>query len=122
MNTHNTLTQKEAKNVAIPIEAHSFTALANAQYINLTTFRKSGLAVATPVWFAKHAGTLYVETPASTGKVKRIRHTARVTVASCTATGKITGAILEAKARILRDPQEIALAENAIAQKYKPIR
>ena len=82
MNKHNTLTQKGTKNVAIPVESHPFTALANAQYINLTTFRKSGVAVATPVWFAEHAGTLYVETTASTGKVKRIRHTSRATICS----------------------------------------
>ena len=108
--------------MAAPIQSSPFTALATAQYINLTTFRKSGTAVATPVWFAEHAGTLYIETPASTGKVKRIRHTARVTVAPCTAAGKVTGTILEAKARILSDPQEIALAENASAQKYGLIR
>lgn len=110
------------KNVAVPIESHPFAVLANAQYINLTTFRKSSAAVATPVWFAERAGTLYLQTLASTGKVKRIRHTARVTVAPCTATGKVTGATLEGKARILRDPQEVALAENALAQKYGLIR
>ena len=42
-------------------------------YLNLATFRRSGAAVETPVWFAAHAGRLYVFTEADAGKVKRLR-------------------------------------------------
>jgi len=49
--------------------------------LSLATFRKSGAEVATPVWFAASDGNLYVFTAGDSGKVKRLRHTARARVA-----------------------------------------
>ena len=100
------------------IQVHPFTSLKSASYLNLTTFRKSGEAVATPLWFAEHEGVLYVQTFAIAGKLKRIGHTSRVTVAPCGLTGKALGLEIEAEARIVRDGQEILLAEAALARKY----
>jgi PPOX class probable F420-dependent enzyme len=51
------------------------------RYINLTTFRKSGIAVPTPVWFVVHEGRLYVFTAAQSGKAKRLRANGRALVA-----------------------------------------
>jgi hypothetical protein len=58
--------------------AQSFT---SHNYINLTTFRKIGQEVPTPVWFAEMDGKLYVFTGAQTGKAKRIRANGRARVA-----------------------------------------
>lgn len=44
-----------------------------SQYINLTTFRRNGQAVATPVWFVALNGRLYISTNVNSGKAKRIR-------------------------------------------------
>lgn len=41
------------------------------KYISLTTFRKNGAAVHTPVWFGEEAGKLYVMTRSDSGKYKR---------------------------------------------------
>lgn len=95
-----------------------FTQLRGASYINLTTFRKSSEPVATPVWFAQKDGLLYFFTFPSAGKLKRIRHSGRVTVAPCTLNGKVTGPTSEARARILMDAQEQALADKTLAKKY----
>lgn len=95
-----------------------FAPLVKENYASLTTFRKNGTAVATPMWFAERDGVIYIYTGATSGKVKRIRNTSRVTLAPCTANGKVTGATIEGKARIINDPQEIAHAEAALAQKY----
>jgi PPOX class probable F420-dependent enzyme len=95
-----------------------FTALRGANYINLTTFRKTGDPVSTPVWFAEDAGTLYLFTFPSAGKLKRIRHTPRVTVAPCTLGGKVTGPAIEGKARILIEEQENTHADQTLAHKY----
>lgn len=95
-----------------------FTQLRRANYISLTTFRKSGEPVVTPVWFAEEAGVLYLFTFPGAGKVKRIRHTARVTVAPCTLNGKVTGPTIEAQARILTDEQAKAHADHTLARKY----
>ena len=99
-------------------QAHPFTSLKSASYIDLTTFRRSGEAVATPLWFAEKQGVLYAQTFPTAGKLKRIRHTTRVTVASCTLNGKILGPQIEGRARIVTGEQEILLAEAALARKY----
>lgn len=99
-------------------ESHPFVSLAREQYTNLTTFRKNSTPVHTPMWFAEHQGIIYIMTGAVSGKVKRIRHTPRVTLAACTASGKLIGTEIEGNARILNDAHEIAIAESALAKKY----
>ena len=100
------------------IERATFPDLGKEQCIALTTFRKTGRAVTTLVWFAQSLGTIYVETHADAGKLKRLRHTARVTLAPCSYSGKVTGAVSEGKARILTEPQECTAASAALAKKY----
>src|SRR2546422_107346 len=73
------------------LERATFPDLRREQCIALTTFRKTEEAVTTPVWFAESLGTIYVETHADAGKLKRLRHSARVTLAPCTYSGKVTG-------------------------------
>jgi uncharacterized protein len=104
------------------IEKAIFPDLGKEQCIALTTFRKTGQAVTTPVWFAERLGTIYVETYANEGKVKRLRHTAHVTLAPCTYSGKITGAVSEGNARILTASQESATAQEALSRKYGLVR
>lgn len=103
-------------------QSHSFVSLAREQYVNLTTFRKNGIAVPTPMWFAEHQGIIYIMTGAVSGKVKRIRHTSRVTLAACSGRGKITGTEVEGNARIVKDAAEIEIAEAALAKKYGLLR
>ena len=62
------------------------------KYISLTTFRKTGVGVATPVWFGEEDGKLYVMTRGDMGKTKRIRNNPQVRVAPCTMRGTVTGA------------------------------
>jgi uncharacterized protein len=69
----------------------SLAAIERAQYLSLTTFRRSGAPVMTPVWFARVGQALYVITDNDTGKVKRIRHDPAVRVAPSTAKGEPTG-------------------------------
>jgi PPOX class probable F420-dependent enzyme len=49
--------------------------------ILVETFRKSGEAVNTPVWFAQEGNTLYFRTYPDTGKIKRLKNNLRVRVA-----------------------------------------
>ena len=100
------------------LEKATFPDLAREQCIALTAFRKSGRGVTTPVWFALGLGTIYVETHSDAGKLKRIRHSPRVTLAPCTYSGKITGSVCEGCARILSDPGERATASVALGKKY----
>jgi uncharacterized protein len=65
--------------------------LPGSTYVSLTTFRRTGVPVATPVWAAPHGNSLVVWTRADSGKVKRLRHTSRVTVAPCDVRGRVQG-------------------------------
>jgi uncharacterized protein len=95
-----------------------FAPLAGARYMALTTFRRSDAGVSTPVWFAERDSALYVFTDADAGKVKRLRHTARVMVAPCTVTGAVRGPALDARGRIVLDDAEAHTARAALARKY----
>ncbi len=79
----------------------SLAAIENTQYLSLTTFRRSGARVMTPVWLARVGQAVYVITDHDTGKVKRIRHHPAVRVAPSTARGKPIGAAVEAVAHVL---------------------
>lgn len=85
--------------------------------MSLTTYRRTGQPVPTPVWFADADGRLYVTTSADSGKVKRLRHTSRVLVAPSRANGEIIGPSVEAQARIL-PAAEYGAAEAALKRKY----
>jgi uncharacterized protein len=100
------------------IERATFPDLGRAQCIALTSFRKNGQAVTTPVMFALSRGTIYVGTRVDAGKLKRLRRSGRVTLAPCTYSGKVTGAVSEGTARILTEPGECTAASTALAKKY----
>jgi len=87
-------------------------------YLNLATFRRSGAAVETPVWFAAHAGRLYVFTEAAAGKVKRLRANPSIRVAACSVRGRPKGAWLPGRARRVDDPATVAAAYRALRRKY----
>ena len=87
------------------------------KYISLSTFRKSGAAVPTPVWFGEQDDKLYVKTRSDSGKYKRIRNNPQVRIAPCTIRGKITGPDFSARARILPS-EDWTLARRSIEKKY----
>ena len=88
------------------------------RYLSLTSFRRDGTGVATPVWFVETGGRLLVETDAASYKVRRIRRDPRVTIAPCTATGRLRGIPVPARAELLRDA-EVARVERLMARKYR---
>ena len=92
-------------------------AIAEQRYISLTTFRKTGVGVPTPVWFGEDNDKLYVMTRHDLGKAKRIRNNPQVKVAPCTIRGKVTGSEFTATARIL-PPEEHKHARETINRKY----
>ncbi|MBW2234330.1 MAG: PPOX class F420-dependent oxidoreductase [Deltaproteobacteria bacterium] len=87
-------------------------------YISLATFRRSGRAVQTPVWFALRDGRLWVFSAGDAGKVKRLRNGSHIRVAPCTVRGRVTGDWLEGTGRIVDDSAEIEAAYDALRDKY----
>ena len=93
------------------------SALRAQKYISLTTFRKTGAGVATPVWFGEDDGKLYLMTMGNSGKAKRIRNNPQVRLAPCTVRGKVTGPDFAATARLL-PKEDFARARKTITRKY----
>ena len=95
-------------------------ALGASDFIQLTTFRRNGEGVPTPVWVVPDGDTLAVFTPAGTGKLKRIRHTPRVTVAECSRRGRVDDDVVpvEAHATATADPAEVDRVTRLLAGKY----
>ena len=72
-----------------------------SKYLSLTTFKRDGTGVATPVWFVAEAGKILVVTGAESHKVRRIHHNPAVTVAECSASGRLRSSPVPARAQIL---------------------
>jgi uncharacterized protein len=88
------------------------------KYLSLTSFRRDGSGVATPMWFVGDNGHLAVETDADSYKVERIRRDPNVRIAVCDARGRLRGEAVDAEARILPD-SERERVERLLAQKYR---
>ena len=91
----------------------------DTRYIALTTYRRDGRPVTTPVWAAPLNGNLYVVTARSTGKVRRLRATDRVRFAPSNMNGRrILGAWHEGSGRVVEDEQRRREALAALQRKY----
>ncbi len=101
-------------------ESDPFVSLYSHQYALLKTFRKSGDAVATPVWIANENGKLYIITGSTSGKVKRIKNNGRATLTPCDQRGRIIGDGKEVAgtAHVLPEA-EYAHANTVLLRKYK---
>jgi uncharacterized protein len=99
-------------------------ALDGKKYLNLETYRKSGVGVRTPVWFAaslpgSDPPKIYLYSTADSGKAKRIRHTSTVRIAPCDMRGNLTGQWIDAHAEIVTG-EEAAHATRLLNGKYWP--
>jgi PPOX class probable F420-dependent enzyme len=88
------------------------------KYLSLTSFRRDGSGVATPMWFVADNGHLVVETDADSHKVERIRRDPHVQIAVCDARGRLRGEAVDAEAKILPE-SERERVEQLLAQKYR---
>src|SRR5215211_3562898 len=85
--------------------ATNFDTLAGAKSMLLTTFKRDGTPVATPVCHVVENGIVYATTSEAASKVKRIRNNATVTIGACTMSGKPTGPTYAARARFVSDEE-----------------
>ena len=89
-------------------------------YINLSTRKRDGSFVNTPVWFAQEGETnnYYVYTLKKTGKVKRIRNFPDVKVATCNFSGKLKGDWIDARVDLIDESGNIKIAYSLLRDKY----
>ena len=87
------------------------------KYVLLTTFRRDGRAVSTPIWVMPDGDGVAFWTVRDSGKVKRIRNSGRVTIAPCDMRGNNVGEAVEATAR-LGDDNDLKRVTRALIRKY----
>jgi len=97
-----------------------FLALGDARFVSLTTFRRSGDPVSTPVWVARDGDALVVLTPAGSGKVKRLRADARVELRPCGRFGRVADGVepVPGTAQLREDPPGVEHARAVIRRGY----
>jgi len=89
-------------------------------YINLSTRKRDGSFVNTPVWFAQDgkSNSYYIFSLKNAGKVKRIKNFPDVKVASCSYSGKLKCDWIDAKADLIDGPESIGFAYLYLRGKY----
>lgn len=99
---------------------NAFLDLGDEPYIRLTTTRRSGATVPTAVWVVRDGDRLLVTTVAGSGKVQRIAHTPRVTVAASDIQGVVTDAATELSAIAAEDASSEVreVLDRALTEKY----
>lgn len=90
------------------------------QYVALTTFRKTGVGVATPVWVARDGDELVVITVDNTGKTKRLSRNPTVELRPCDMRGNVVDGAptYSGAATVVRDANAVAAVAATIARKY----
>ena len=94
-------------------------ALSDEKYILLTTFRRDGTPVATPVWVvALDDGQVGFWTSSGSGKAKRLAHTARVTATPCNGRGVVKdgATVVDGTARLVTGSEFEAIRERVVAK------
>jgi hypothetical protein len=100
------------------MNANKSNILESGNYLSLSTKKRSGDWVSTPVWFAPDNGHYYVFSAGNAGKIKRLRNFSESRIAACTMTGTLTGEWQDTQAYVLDDPADQAIALAALRRKY----
>ena len=100
-----------------PVAANPLTAVGSSWAIRLTTFRRDGTPVATPVNVAVDGDRVYFRTYEQAGKFKRLRNNPNVEVAPSTWRGEATGPSMPARVRRLTGAED-ARAGQLIDRKH----
>jgi len=90
------------------------------KYVNLSTQKKDGSFVNTPVWFAQDGdkNDFYIFSAGEAGKVKRIRNFSSVKVAICDARGNLQGKWISAQAELIDEEESKIRAYRQLHKKY----
>jgi hypothetical protein len=98
----------------------SLVTLGDERFVSLTTFRRTGEPVATPVWVVRDGAALVVYTVAESGKVGRIRSDAHVELRACDRRGRVAEGtpVVPATAVVDESAEGVGLTERLLRTKY----
>ena len=94
--------------------------LADEKFVSLTTFRKNGVGVPTPVWIGRDGDALVVTTPVGSGKVKRLRNNPTVELRPCSRRGTVDrdAPTVTAMAEIVEGDAAMRRLDEVLKPKY----
>jgi PPOX class probable F420-dependent enzyme len=100
--------------------ADAVSALGAEKFVSLTTFKKDGGAVATPMWIGRDGDHVFFWTPVDSWKAKRAKNNPRVTLVPCSRGGKAReGATrVDGVAEVIAEPATVQRLAGVIRGKY----
>jgi hypothetical protein len=104
-----------------PVQPHpaDLEALFPGRYLSVTSFKRDGTGVATPVWSVSDGERLFALTDLHSAKVRRMRRNPHVLIASCRAGGKLRGEQLSARVEVLTTTPELERVQRLLIERYK---
>ena len=102
------------------IMANDLTALGEERFVALTTFKRNGDGVSTPMWVGRDGTDLFVWTPADSWKVKRVSNDPRVLLTPSSRFGKPTEGVVPVAgtASVITDTATVERLRRVIKRKY----
>ena len=97
------------------------SAVGSADTILLTTYRRDGTPVGTPVSIAFTDGRAFFRSFDKAWKTKRLRNNPHVEIAASTLRGKRTGPAVQARATLL-DGEQARIAARALARRHRVLQ
>lgn len=89
------------------------------RYLSVTSFKRDGTGIATPVWFVSDGQRLYALTDRASGKVRRIRRDPQVLIAPCRPDGHLRRPPVPARAEVLTDTASLDRVQALLRDRYK---
>jgi uncharacterized protein len=99
--------------------AAALEALFPGRYLSVTSFKRDGTGIATPVWFVSDGRRLFAFTDLHSAKVRRVRRNPHVLVASCRVDGKLRNEPVSARAEVLTATPELERVQKLLLERYK---
>lgn len=107
-------TDRPVQRPAVDLEA-----LFPGRYLSVTSYKRDGTGIATPVWFVTDGKRLFAFTDLHSGKIKRIRRDPHVRVAPCHPTGKLRGEPIDGRAEVLTDTADLDRVQKLLLARYR---
>jgi hypothetical protein len=89
------------------------------RYLSVTSYKRDGTGVATPLWFVSDGERLFALTDLHSAKVRRMRRNPRVMVAPCRPSGKLRGEPLPARAEVLTEGADLERVQRLLIERYR---
>jgi uncharacterized protein len=103
----------------VPRRAGDLDARFRGRYLSVTSFKRNGNGVATPLWFVSDGTRLFALTDLHSAKVRRIRRNPDVLVAPCRVNGTLRGEPVAARAEVLTATEDLDRVQHLLLERYR---